>query len=184
MALAISGTGNGSLNNLALSANTGTIVDTARAGGIIQVVEATSTTEVDNTSTSFIDSGLSASITPTSSSNKILVFVTMQTRYARSAGAGGGGFKILRDSTAIFLPVSNSTVGPFQEYSSISGATNIVMYQSVPIILLDSPASTSTLTYKVQHRIYENTSGGVMTVNFLSSGDLAKSYIQLLEVVA
>lgn len=184
MALAISGTGNGSLNNLALSANTGTIVDTARAGGIIQVVEATSTTEVDNTSTSYVDSGLSASITPTSSSNKILVFVTMQTRIFRSASAGGGGFKILRDSTAIFLPVSNSTQSPFQEYSSISGATGLVLYQSVPMILLDSPASTSSLTYKVQHRIFDNTSSGNMTVNFLSAGDLAKSYMQLLEVVA
>ena len=64
MALAITGTGNGSLNNLALSANTGTIVDTGRAGGIVQVVQETTTTTVQVTTATFTDTGLSASITP------------------------------------------------------------------------------------------------------------------------
>ena len=74
MALAITGTGNGSLNNLALSANTGTIVDTARAGGIVQVKFFNlADTGDDTTSTTFQDSTLTLSITPTSATNKILI---------------------------------------------------------------------------------------------------------------
>ena len=55
MSLIISGGSNGSLNNLSLSGNTATIVDTARAGGVIQVVHASTTTNTSTTSsTSFI----------------------------------------------------------------------------------------------------------------------------------
>ena len=79
MALAITGTGNGSLNNLALSANTGTVVDTARAGGVLQVVQATTTTAVTVATTTFTDTTLTASITPISSSNKVLVMVKLFT---------------------------------------------------------------------------------------------------------
>jgi len=66
MSLIISGGSNGSLNNLTLSGNTATIVDTARAGGVIQVVHASTTTRTVSTSSTYTDTAITASITPTS----------------------------------------------------------------------------------------------------------------------
>lgn len=181
MALALSGTSNGSLNNLSLSGNTATIVDTGKAGTIVQVVQETSTTTVTNTSTSYVDSGISASITPTSSSNKIYVNITAQVRVARQNDTAGGGLKVFRDSTEIFTPNTNAT-GPFQFFVDVGGGTNATLYTSGVIAILDSPATTSSVTYKVQHKPFQNSSSGQMAINFVSG--VSKSYIQLLEVVA
>ena len=144
MALALSGTSNGSLNNLSLSANTGTIVDTARAGGIIQVQTMLYTSSsFSTTSTSFVDvTGFSLSITPTSSSNKILCFVDALLRTT-------GGFhenarseiNLVRGSTVI----NNKFVG---QYIGNQDGNN--MYIPTQIIFLDSPATTSSTTYKIQ----------------------------------
>ena len=144
MALALSGTSNGSLNNLSLSANTGTIVDTARAGGIIQVQTMLYTSSsFSTTSTSFVDvTGFSLSITPTSSSNKILCFVDALLRTT-------GGFhenarseiNLVRGSTVI----NNKFVG---QYIGNTDGNN--MYIPTQIIFLDSPATTSSTTYKIQ----------------------------------
>ena len=144
MALALSGTSNGSLNNLSLSANTGTIVDTARAGGIIQVQTMLYTSSsFSTTSTSFVDvTGFSFSITPTSSSNKILCFVDALLRTT-------GGFhenarseiNLVRGSTVI----NNKFVG---QYIGNQDGNN--MYIPTQIIFLDSPATTSSTTYKIQ----------------------------------
>ena len=183
MALSISGTGNGSLNNLSLSGNTATIVDTGRAGGIIQVVQASSSTQVTNTTTSYVDSGISASITPTSSSNKIFVNLTIAFRIARGNDQAGGGLKVLRDSTEIYTPIANTT-GPFHPFIDVGTGSQATLYQTQAIFIVDSPATTSSVTYKVQHKPYLTTSSGSMSINFNSTNGDQISYIQLLEVVA
>jgi len=178
MALAITGTGNGSLNNLALSANTGTIVDTGRAGGIIQVVQATTSTPVSITSSTFTDTGLSASITPTSSSNKILVMVNQPLQASRSVAPAASGIKLLRGSTVLLSPVQN-TSGPFEFYSE---PTNFFVIRAT-INYLDSPATTSSTTYKTQGRPYFTSSSGAVQFQPGSTVN-ATSTITLMEVVA
>ena len=181
MALALSGTSNGSLNNLSLSGNTATIVDTGRAGGIIQVVQATTSTAVTVSTTTFTDTTLTASITPSSSSNKILVHVLQQFVSIRGTGTGiGMGLQLLRDSTTVWAPIQNST-GPYHWYSNV---TEIDGYASINF--LDSPATTSSVTYKTQGRPY--TTAGTGSVNFQNSAGgvvvSPVSTIVLMEVVA
>ncbi len=59
---------------LTLPTNTGTLLSTKSAGTVLQVVNATYSTQLSTTSTSYVDTGLSASITPTSATSKILIF--------------------------------------------------------------------------------------------------------------
>ena len=113
------------------------------SGGIIQIVQTIKTDNFATTSTSFVDvTGLSASITPTSSSNKVLVRVVV------CAGNGLSGsdnkIRVLRGSTTI---TTNDT---FVRNASISETETYV------IEILDSPSTTSATTYKVQGAVETN----------------------------
>ena len=118
----------------------------ASGGGIIQVVSVESTTNGSTNSTTFIDfPGLTATITPRSTSSKILVNVCMVV-YTR----------LLRGSTKI-LPNGTGT-----ESYAYSLRTSGNGYDSpvTTLTYLDSPATTSATTYKVQ---ISDTGGGYTT---------------------
>lgn len=179
MALAITGTGNGSLNNLALSANTGTIVDTGRAGGIIQVVQATTSTAVNVNTTTYTDTNLTAAITPTSSSNKILIMINQAYVYLRSVLDMGMGVRIVRDSTTVWTSVQSGT-GPYYDY--VDNSTEHDGYAT--IVYLDSPATTSSTTYKTQGRPWNTSNTGRVIFNPSNTVANSVSTITLMEVVA
>ena len=113
----------------------------ATAGQVIQVVTDTDSTERATTSSTFTDvTGFSVSITPSSASNKIFVIAT------GGGGADGAGlsyYTILRDSTNL----GNGTSG-MQVVRGNSGS----VYAGATISVLDSPSTTSAITYKVQFR--------------------------------
>tara|TARA_B100000287_G_scaffold372091_1_gene370534 strand:+ start:1455 stop:1967 length:513 start_codon:yes stop_codon:yes gene_type:complete len=116
-------------------------------GGIIQVVQAVKTDTFSHNSTSFTDlTGLSATITPSSSSNKILI----DTRIYISLGIGNGSttakFNFVRGSTTIAQPASGSSN---HECTFQSWGNNAYM-QVRTMDFLDSPATTNATTYKVQ----------------------------------
>jgi len=176
-------------NTLTIPASTGTLITTASSGqsipsaalpvgSVLQVVQATYPTAATTTSTSFVDSGLSASITPTSATSKILVLVTMYAQsYVTSGNARdtGGSFRVVRASTAIYG--SNSQPNFYIDGST--GATlsfNIVNVWNVNY--LDSPATTSATTYKIQ---YAALSGRTIGIN---SGSAADSVLTLMEIAA
>tara|TARA_Y100000052_G_C2907075_1_gene60234 strand:+ start:43 stop:576 length:534 start_codon:yes stop_codon:yes gene_type:complete len=119
-------------------------------GGIIQVKQAVKTDVFNTTSSSFVDvTGLSVAITPSSNSNKVLVQVNLgmvsgeQVAYA--------GFRVLRGSTAIGVGSTASgsrvNVGFVANHNRDSdwNSEGGVFYQ-----FLDSPATTSATTYKLQ----------------------------------
>ena len=112
---------------------------------IVQIQSTTLTSQFSSTSTSFADvTGLSVSITPTNSSNKILVLVNMN-----GGAADYSGMRLARNSTAIAVGVPTgsqtaSTVGNFYT-GYLPGIT-----QNQGMNYLDSPATTSAVTYKVQ----------------------------------
>jgi len=117
-------------------------------GSVLQVVNTTKTDIFTTTSTSFVDvTGFSASITPTSSSSKILVMVSFC--FSANSGAGYPQTRILRGSTAVYVgdsagsrtPALNLTYGYSQDNGFITPAS---------AQFLDSPATTSATTYKVQ----------------------------------
>ena len=135
---------NGPTNGYALTAqsgNTGGLTWAEIGGGkILQVIQGTDTTELSTTSTSLVDTGLSVNITPSSSSNKILVLADVQGQMGANVGWGGS---IVRGSTVI---LETNT------YSNYGGDSQQNMRSSY--VKLDSPSSTSELTYKTQVKCY------------------------------
>ena len=78
-------------------------VPTGGGGGIIQTVIASTTTHFSTSSTSYVDTGVTANITPTSATSKILIMIDAPCHIIRSSGSTWEMFiKILRDSTDIF----------------------------------------------------------------------------------
>jgi hypothetical protein len=145
------------------------------SGSVLQVVSATTTTSVSISSSSYTDTGLSASITPTSSSSKILVLIYQLYRY--TGAAVGGGILIVRGSTAL-TTVNTDGTGPYQVYSP----TGQDMYSVFAASYLDSPATTSSTTYKTTARPY-NPAGSMV---FQNNGPTANSMstITLMEIAA
>ena len=120
---------------------------TGGGGGIIQVVSTTKTDTFDTTSTSFVDiTGLSVSITPKFSTSKILV--TYHTNASMEDDGYRGGLRLMRDSTAIF--VGDSAGSRPQLSNHLVEATGTQQQFSYSGQTLDSPATTSAVTYKVQ----------------------------------
>jgi hypothetical protein len=120
-------------------------------GSVLQVVQATYSTPVTISTTTYTDTGLTASITPRFSTSKVLVFVTQP--YRHNAAAAGGGIRIVRNSTAITQDVADSA-GPYTLY--LSAADIFAVFSNH---VLDSPATTSATTYKTQGRPYNGASG-------------------------
>ena len=154
------------------------------AGTIVQVVSTASETETVISSTTFTDIGLSASITPSSSTNKVLVLVSAVGRWTRSSSNAGGGSKILRDSTAIHTSQQSTGNGPLEERFQVTGSTSNLFWTRLNVHVLDSPASTSSLTYKVQGAVYDSSSSASVTFQQNSTVENSTSYITLMEVVA
>jgi hypothetical protein len=146
------------ITTMTMPTASGTLDRLERAGNILQVVSAETSTEVTNSLASFEDTGLSATITPTSVSSKILIMIDQQFEAARSGNAAGVGLNVVRNSTTIHSAATAG--GPCTLY--VAEATQI--YARVQMTILDSPASTSAVTYKTQGRPSFTTSSGV--VNF------------------
>lgn len=127
------------------------------SGSVIQVSSTSKTDPFSTSSTSFVDvTGLSVSITPTSTSSKILVL-----GYVHTSVSGDIAFnaRLMRDSTAIFV---GDTAGSRPRVTFFNGPTNLpVLGSPFSPIFLDSPATTSSTTYKVQ--VFTNT--GTIYVN-------------------
>jgi len=112
-------------------------------GHVIQVVQGT-TTQATSSSSTFVDTGLSATITPTSVNSKILVTVAHPgTGVDATVGAGDRVFlQLVRGSTKI------------QEITNLAAYNNTTQRatETVTNLYLDSPATTSATTYKTQFR--------------------------------
>ena len=114
-------------------------------GKVLQVVSANKTDTFTSASSSFVDlTGITVNITPSATSSKILVMCSL----SLSVDNGGAPqLKLLRDSTALNLADAAGSRGRTTT-SYVISATDVIA--SVPITFLDSPSSTSQLTYKVQ----------------------------------
>jgi hypothetical protein len=161
----------------------GTLDRINRAGNILQVVQVMYNTEVVVSAASFTDTGLTASITPTSASNKVLVIVNQQVAMQRSASVQGVGINLLRGVTDVYSPIADST-GPRDWYSDTVGATSLSMHTKFSFIILDSPATTSSVTYKTQGRPYFTSFTGSATFQASAALTNGRSFMTLLEVAA
>jgi hypothetical protein len=139
---------------ITVPAVTGTMLTTASTGSVLQVVSVATTSPASTQGETYVDSGLSATITPTSATSKILVLVT-QSVYIYRTGLNNqarAGVRLLRNSTAILTPSTDGT-GPVNPYLEVGNSNGIYFNYMYPITYLDSPATTSATTYKTQGRI-------------------------------
>lgn len=122
-------------------------------GKVLQVVSATYDTPQTTTSTSYSDTGLSLSITPTLATSKVLVIISqaMDTpSQASSIDQVAMGLKLQRNSSDIF-DISGGGAETFGVFGAPSAYT-LSNLGIIPITYLDSPATTSSVTYKTVQR--------------------------------
>ena len=157
MSLILDGTNGLTFNNATTQAS---------AGKVLQVVNATFSTEVSSSSSTFTDTGLSASITPLFSTSSILVIANIQ---GAKNGSTGLDLRVLRGATSIVQ---------FAKNAGYTGASDYNIIGSVSCSYLDTPATTSSTIYKVQMasnanaslaRINDNTQTSTLTLMEISA---------------
>lgn len=124
----------------------------------IQTVIGTTTTQTAlSTGGGWVDSTLTATITPKFNTSKILIMVAQQFRvYGSASGDSGIGWRIVRDSTVV--QVHQTTYAAYT-YSGGTGADD--SRGSMPLLYLDSPATTSATVYKTQVQKYGSETANV-----------------------
>tara|TARA_R100000353_G_scaffold166988_1_gene128784 strand:+ start:409 stop:945 length:537 start_codon:yes stop_codon:yes gene_type:complete len=176
--VAVTINGNGAVTGLTA------LPDSAMAeDSVIQVVTNSTNTEVSNSTSTYADTGLSCSITPSLASSKILVIVDQQMQiYSPSSGNNGFGVQLLRGSTVIVNGGPSNTVGPFGYYfAPFSGSLNLYLRHHYSHY--DSPSYSvgDTFTYKTQMRRY-NSPHVVKAQLTDAAGDSGVSRMILMEV--
>ena len=148
--------------------NGGTGASSFTKGKVLQIVNARTGTEVTSNTATYVDTGLTATITPSSTSNKILVVV--QQSAGKQATNTWGNIRLYRDSTEI-----GGTI-PARSLGYTGDSTNNYMGIGCGITFLDTPSSTSALVYKTQFNNNEAT--GTIRVQV----DSGQSFITLMEI--
>jgi hypothetical protein len=144
----------------------------AAAGGgkVLQVINASTSTSVTSSTDTYVDTTLTATITPTSATSKILVFVCQEGVGKTATNSNASAMlRLMRGATAILEPF-----GAFVSYTNSA----VVQSDNASCTHLDSPATTSATTYKTQ--IHSTNNNSLVFAN--DNG--AKSTITLMEIGA
>ena len=135
----------------------------AGGGKVLQVVYADYSTQTAIASTSYGDSGLTGTITPTSATSKILVIASLTTVAYRQSDGQNVSMQLVRGATSI------------KDFTRVQGfySTNLTngeeFYGRVTTTYLDSPATTSSTTYKIQGKVSTTANSGQVTFQPASS---------------
>ena len=136
------------------NASASTIYSTISSNKIVQIVYASTGSEKVSSSSTYVDTNLTATITPTSASNKILVMVTHGSQQKETNNTACS-IRLFRGATNIAQMIASG---------GKNGATDRQEFGSVAMNVLDEPATTSATTYKTQ---------------FASQGNNAQVIVQL-----
>jgi hypothetical protein len=142
-------------------------------GKVLQVVQATYSTSTTIASSTFTDTGLSVSITPSLTTSKILIIGSQSLFSQRNAKVTAGGLQLVRGATSIMDQTGTLTAGVYLEGT---GLTDAYLGSVNPINYLDSPATTSATTYKVQAKTRDTTSSGSIVAQY---GSIVSTLIAL-----
>jgi len=144
-------------------------------GKVLQVVSAFSNTSTGTSSTTYVDTTLSGTITPTSATSKILVMVSQNLHFQCNGRAtfAYSSSKIVRNSTDILSQINSFGIEAGNSGRGITGLWGYFTYS-----YLDNPSTTSATTYKTQFSV--DNSGDNITAQ--ESGKA--SQIILLEIGA
>ena len=142
----------------------------ASSGRVLQVVNASTNTNASTSSSTYTDTGLTATITPSSTTSKILVEV-FQVGLQKTSGSAGSNMGLI-------LQRNGSLIAVLEEEAAYTGTTTTLSIGASGTTYLDSPATTSAVTYKTQFNSQQSTS----SVGCQISG--ARSTITLMEIAA
>ena len=137
---------------------------TAAGGKVLQVVSNTYSTSTTISSTTMTDSGLTATITPTSASSKVLVMVIQACTTGAGDRSGFSSIRLMRGATSAWSGegTTNTSYGVLD--GSSSDYAELRMYFTLNY--LDSPATTSATTYKTQGRLENTSASATMKMNY------------------
>ena len=133
------------------------------AGHVIQVLSTTTDNSFGITSTSLVDTGLALTITPASTSSKILIFANMYEVF-KAATLTSPMFAITR---------GGSVIGDHQ--GATLGYTHNNEYLNIQLQYTDSPSTTSATEYKIR---FKSSNGNILYIN----GDNTQSHLTLMEI--
>jgi hypothetical protein len=128
----------------------------AGGGKILQVVNATTTTQTTIASTNMTDTTITATITPTLTTSKILVLITGQYEAYRNTTENDINARIMRGATAI----ASWTGGYFGGIHAGNTGSGVWLYMTGTWTWLDNPATTSATTYKLQSCVQSTANSG------------------------
>jgi hypothetical protein len=148
-----------------LSASGGIAKASLPTGSVLQVVNATYSTQVSNATSTYASSGLAATITPTSATSKIFIIINTAGNTNASGGANYTIFKASSNLVALGLAILANPSTTFGVAAPIS------------LSYLDSPATTSATTYTLY---FNNGGSGTATVQLSSFTGV----ITLMEIAA
>ena len=118
-------------------------------GHVLQIIVGTGTGDTTTTSTNYVDSNVTATITPTLATSKIIVQLNGQMYVFGGVADSGVKMQLLRGSTVVGHEI--------QAYSA--GGSSMEWAGAVTMCIQDSPNTTSTITYKMQHKCFVGGSG-------------------------
>ena len=168
----ISPLGTDATKTITLGESAGTLAiasgaNTSGFGKIGQVIHASTVTQVTDTAASHIDTGLSATITPTSTSSKILIHIAQA--FGKNSNNTQVDANLQRDSTVIVSEWLNDDI-------RTGDATTLFPGHSA-LCWLDSPSTTSAVTYKTTFR------NAAASGTVYAQGNNSRSSIILMEVL-
>ena len=139
-----------------------------------QVITATYSTQYSNATTTYGDTGLTATITPTAASSKIFIIITQPYASIKNSITAVGGFwEVLRDATSLGITAAEQSL-------YMTGASGNLQLSLLgwSVSYMDSPATTSATTYKTQIK-----ADAASTTVYTSTGS-RKATITLMEILA
>ena len=137
------------------------------AGRVLQVVYGSTNTSAQNNTSTFADTNLTATITPSSASSKVLVLVN-QVELSKDTNNVGIGLQLVRGASSILVFAQNAGFTNSSARNDVGG---------VGCVYLDSPNTTSATTYKTQFK-----SEGNNSATYVQRGGVAYSTIVLVEI--
>jgi hypothetical protein len=160
--------GNGDITGLVAGALPSTVIG---AGAVLQIVTGSTNARQTNSTDQFSDTNLSVSITPLFSTSKILLIGHQADCFKDSGTSSNSIFlRLVRGSTEILL---------FADRALLTASSGQEMMMTIPFHFLDSPATTSSTTYKTQFR--NTTNNSFVSVQQQSS---SSSIIIAMEIAA
>lgn len=145
----------------------------AGGGKVLQVVEGTTSTTTSIASGTYTDTGITATITPSATTSRVMVIVSAPISLIRDSSTNFAGMRLVRNST-------NLTTNDYAVGFTNTGSTSFEVNHTLSFNFVDSPSSTSALTYKIQGNVLFTANTGTVRYNYPNT----RSSIILVEIGA